>query len=357
MDGYLILEDQSIFKGQFFGSARETSGEVVFNTGMVGYPQSLTDPSYKGQILVFTYPLIGNYGVPWSQKKKGARQNFESNKIQASAVIVACHSTSVRHWSARLSLDSWLKENHIPGLFNIDTRDLTKKLRQKGTLLGKIVLSQPTTELKKFYNPNLDNLVAQVSVNKPIFYRGGSSQVLLIDCGVKNSLLRSLINFKISLLRVPYDYDPFKNKEKFAGVVISNGPGNPQKVDKTIAVVRKILQKEIPVLGICLGNQILALAAGGETYKLRYGHRSQNQPCLLVGTSKAYVTSQNHGYSVRSKSLPAGWREWFINLNDGTNEGLIHCQKPFASVQFHPEAGPGPEDTRFIFEKFFSWLK
>lgn len=360
MNGYLILEDKTVFQGNFFGFPRETAGEVVFTTGMVGYPETLTDPSFKGQILVFTYPLIGNYGVPFLQFKNKLVQNFESNKIQVKGVIITHQSNSVSHWLAKFSFADWLKENKIPGLSGIDTRFLTQKLRQKGTMLGKIIKAKsPKLKIKsnKFYDPNKENLVAKVSCKKPIVYKNGQTRILLIDCGVKANIIRSLLLLKTTVIQVPWDFDPFRSKVKFDAVVVSNGPGDPKRVKKTIKTVREILYRNIPFLGICLGNQILALAAGGKTYKLKYGHRSQNQPCLLVGSQKAFITSQNHGFAVRATSLSVEWKEWFINLNDGTNEGIIHRRKPFASVQFHPEASPGPWDTKFIFEKFLSWVR
>lgn len=355
MDGFLVLEDKSKFRGQFFGFPKEVAGEVVFTTGMVGYPESLTDPSFKGQILVFTYPLIGNYGVPALKQKEGVIQNFESKTIQPEAVIVTYQSPSCTHWQAKFSFNRWLKKHKIPGLCGIDTRFLTQKLREKGSLLGKLVFHHKSK--LNFYDPNKENLVEKVSCRKVITYQGGRKKVLLIDCGLKMSILRELCKLHLTIIQVPWDFDPFKNKVAFDGVVISNGPGDPKMVKKTIKVTRKILKKNIPVLGICLGNQILGLAAGGKRYKLKYGHRSQNQPCLQVGSQKAFITSQNHGFAIRASSLPRGWQEWFVNLNDGTNEGIIHTKRPFASVQFHPEAGPGPTDTKFIFEKFLRWVK
>lgn len=364
MNGYLILENKTVFKGQFFGFPKETAGEVVFTTGMVGYPQALTDPSFKGQILVFTYPLIGNYGIPSLNYKNRVIQNFESEKLQVKGVIVTYQSDSVNHWQAKDSFNDWLKENRIPGLSGIDTRWLTQKLRQKGTMLGKIVFKKPNRKKLKFYDPNKKNLVKKVSCSRPIVYKGGRKKILLFDCGVKAGIIRNFLELKTTIIQVPWNFDPFKNHNsvfsseiKFDAVVVSNGPGNPVKVKKTINTVKKILSKNIPFLGVCLGNQILALAVGGKTYKLKYGHRSQNQPCLLVGSQKAFITSQNHSYAVKASSLSQEWKEWFVNLNDNTNEGIIHQRKPFASIQFHPEANPGPRDTRFIFEKFLSWIK
>lgn len=357
MDGYLVLEDGAVFKGQFFGFPREVAGEVVFSTGMVGYPESLTDPSFKSQIIVFTYPLIGNYGLPRPRRRHQLIVNFESKRIHAAGVVVTCQSKSASHWAARLSFADWLKENKTPGLSNIDTRYLTQKLRQKGVMLGKLVFKKPPQKNLEFYDPNRENLAGKVSCSRPIKYQGGKKRILLIDCGVKTSIIKSLLQLKITVIQVPWNFDPFRDGLRFDAVVVSNGPGDARKLPETIKTVRKILENNIPFLGICLGNQILALAVGGKIYKMKYGHHSQNQPCLLKGTQKAFVTSQNHGYAVRASSLPHEWKEWFFNLNDGSNEGIIHRKKPFASIQFHPEASPGPVDTRFIFEEFLAWIR
>jgi len=356
MKGFLILEDKTIIKGKLFGYSKKAAGEVVFTTGMVGYPQTLTDPSFKGQIIVFTFPLIGNYGIPSSSYQNKLIKNFQSGKIQAEGIVISCKSQSSSHWQAKLCLEDWLKKNKIPGLFEIDTRMLTKKLRQKGTMLGRITNHKTKQKKEIFFDPNRENLVEKVSCRQSLFFPGGKKKVLLLDCGVKQDIIRSLQELKATVIQTPWNFDPFVNNLKFDGLVISNGPGDPQKVKKTIATVRKIIIKNKPILGICLGHQILALAAGGQTYKLKYGHRSQNQPCLLTGTNKAFITSQNHGFAVKSSSLPKNWKEWFVNLNDQTCEGIIHNKKPFAGVQFHPEACPGPTDTKFILEKFLSWL-
>ena len=343
----LILEDGSAFYGNCFGSEKNVTGEVVFNTGMVGYPESLTDPSYRGQILVFTYPLIGNYGIPGSENEDNLLKYFESDKIQVQGLIVSDYSFSYSHWNATMSLSEWMQEHEIPGLYNIDTRELTKKIRKKGTMLGNIVQDEYNIE---FSDPNKRNLVAEVSITKPVSYKRGKKKLIIVDCGVKNSIIRAFLKRNITITRVPWNYDFLK--EKADGIIISNGPGNPKMCKETIENVRKILSKNIPILGICLGSQILGLATGADTYKLKYGHRSQNQPCVEVGTKRCYITTQNHGYAIISDTLSEDWREWFYNNNDKTNEGIIHISKPFFGTQFHPEASPGPDDTEFIFDMF-----
>lgn len=348
----LILEDGSIFRGYSFSSKKAVTGEVVFNTGMVGYPESLTDPSYKGQILVLTYPLIGNYGVPGDEKEDNLLKYFESDKIQAQGLIIADNSDAYSHWNAKKSLSEWMREYKIPGIYNIDTRELTKKLREKGTMLGKIVYNN---ENIKFEDPNKRNLVAEVSIKTPIHYKRGRSKVVVVDCGVKNSIIRAFLKRNITVIRCPWDYD--FSKEDPDGIIISNGPGDPQKCKETVENIKKALSKNIPLLGICLGSQILGLAAGANTYKLKYGHRSHNQPCVETGTKRCYITPQNHGYAVDSDTLPEDWREWFYNNNDKTNEGIIHISKPFFGTQFHPEASPGPDDTEFLFDMFLRAIK
>ena len=343
----LVLEDGSVFEGFSFGSEEAVNGEVVFNTGMVGYPETLTDPSYKGQILVLTYPLIGNYGVPGDKRENGLFGNFESEKIQIQGLIISDLSQNYSHWSAEKSLEQWLKGNDIPALYDIDTRMLTKKLREKGTQLGKVIFNN---EKLKFEDPNERNLVAEVSINEVVEYKKGKKKVAVVDCGVKNNVIRAFLNRDITVIRYPWDYD--FTKDKINGVLISNGPGDPKKCKATIENVRKAISMNIPILGICLGSQILGLAAGADTYKLKYGHRGQNQPCVEVGTKRCYITSQNHGYVVDSATLKEDWREWFFNNNDETNEGIVHISKPFFGSQFHPEASPGPDDTEFIFDMF-----
>jgi len=352
---YLVLKDGTEFEGKAFGASVESAGEVIFNTGMVGYPESLTDPSYRGQILTFTYPLIGNYGVPGDCiDKYKLKKYFESNAIHVKGIVVSDYAKKPSHWRSRKSLDIWLKKNNIPGIFGIDTRALTQKLREKGTMLGKIV-SDPQSKLP-FYDPDKDNLVAQVSVKKPITYKAGRKKVVLIDCGEKNNIIRNLLARNVTVIRVPWDYDFFEKGIKPDGIFISNGPGDPMIVKKTHKIVKKCLKSNIPVFGICLGNQIMAIAAGAKTYKLKYGHRAQNQPCTDTETGKCYITSQNHGFAVDEKSLPKDYKPWFVNINDKTVEGIKHKTKSIMAVQFHPEATPGPTDTMYLFDEFVSQL-
>ncbi|UCE41550.1 MAG: glutamine-hydrolyzing carbamoyl-phosphate synthase small subunit [Candidatus Aminicenantes bacterium] len=348
----LKLEDGTKYPGTSFGAEKSISGEVVFNTGMVGYYESLTDPSYKGQILVLTYPLIGNYGVPGEDNESQLSINFESDKIHASALVVTDYSYSHNHWNAARSLSDWLEQQKIPALHGIDTRALTKRLREEGTMLGKLVFEEDV----EFYDPNRENLIAKVTVKEPVFYNEkGKWKVVIIDCGVKYNIIRSLIQRDCCVIRIPCNYDFFDIT--FDGVVISNGPGDPKMCPDTIALIRKCFEKTIPTFGICLGNQLMALAAGANTYKLKYGHRSQNQPCLQVGTKRCFITSQNHGYAVETKSLPKDWEPWFTNVNDNTNEGIKHKHLPFRSVQFHPEHSPGPVDTAFLFDEFLELIR
>ena len=342
----LELEDGSVFHGKSFGFPRSVSGEVVFNTGMVGYPEALTDPSYRGQILVLTFPLVGNYGVPRTRIVDGIDTAFESDRIQVSALVVSEVTAVHSHWDSQVSLQKWLHCESVPGLSGVDTRALTRYLRERGTLLGKIIVDD---EDVPFYDPNKDDLLAQVSKPERIEYKRGATRIVVVDCGCKNSIIRNLLDRNVTVIRVPFDYDFLQ--EEANGIVISNGPGDPKVCRKTIANVRRAMDRRIPILGICLGNQILALAAGADTYKLKYGHRSQNQPCIEVRTKRCFVTSQNHGYAVDPQTLPSDWEPSFVNANDSTVEGLRHRCLPFESVQFHPEGRPGPLDTSYLFNK------
>ena len=348
----LILKDGTEYSGKSFGAKKSVGGEVVFNTAMTGYPESLTDPSYKGQILVLTYPLIGNYGTPVGELENQMLKHYESDNIHISGILVSDYSFEYSHWNADGSLADWLKKNSIPGIYGIDTRALTKKLRESGTMIGKIVYQEEDVD---WYDPNKENLVALVSTNKKEIYGNGKNRILLIDCGVKNNIIRYFLEKDTTVVRVPWDYD-FSN-EDYDGLFISNGPGDPKMCGITISHLSEALQKDKPVFGICLGNQLLALASGANTYKLKYGHRSHNQPVLKTGTQKAFITSQNHGFAVDNESLNKDWDPLFVNINDGTNEGMKHKTKPFFSTQFHPEASGGPTDTAFLFDDFIELIE
>jgi carbamoyl-phosphate synthase small subunit len=352
MHGILQFQDGTIFEGISFGYEGDTGGELVFTTGMVGYPESLTDPSYAGQILFCTYPLVGNYGVPSSSY-------WESYKIHAAGLVVSTYNETPSHWQSEQSLSAWLKDQKVPALQIKDTRKLAQKIRDEGAQLARISIvgagSKPARTA--FWDPNKENLVAQVSTAEPYTVGEYSTSrkkkqihIGIIDCGVKQNITRSLVSRGVKVTVVPWDYDIFQLDEQIDGVVISNGPGDPKMVPETVKTVQEVLKHGIPTLGICLGNQILALAAGGDTYKLKFGHRSQNQPSLLEGTKRCYLTTQNHGFAVGD--IPKGYKPWFTNANDNTNEGIIHTSKPFMSVQFHPEACPGPVDTNWVFDYY-----
>jgi carbamoyl-phosphate synthase small subunit len=337
----LDLADGTMFKG--FAPDWQTktySGEVVFNTGMTGYVESLTDPSYENQILVFTYPLIGNYGV--------RLDSAESDKIQVSGVIVSEAALQWSHSGSDRSLLEWLHQQDIPILIGVDTRSLTKHLRVKGTMLGAIGIKQAKKE-------DIQPKQKDITFKEPVIYNPkGTKKVILVDCGSKDNILRSLLKLSVQVKRVPYNYD--FSGEKYDGVLLSNGPGDPTDYQETIENVRKAMKVEKPIFGICLGTQIMGLAAGAKTYKLKYGHRGHNQPCLETSTNRCFITSQNHGYAIDEKSLPKGWDASFRNLNDNSIEGVKHKTKPFFSVQFHPEACPGPTDTEWLFERFYKSL-
>lgn len=343
-------------KGWSFGYDKPCDGEVVFSTAMVGYQESLTDPSYSGQILCVTYPIIGNYGVSDDGiDENGISANYESEKIWVRGMIVTEYSFQYSHWNAVKSLDQWLKEHKIPGIYGIDTRELTKVLRENGSMVGVIVPDGcDAPDVSEVRDPNLDNQIAIVSTREVIHYGSGEKKVVLVDCGVKHNILRCFVNRGVEVIRVPWDYD-FLSLD-YDGLFISNGPGNPEYCQVTVDRIRKAMEGDKPIFGICMGNQLLSRAAGATTYKLKYGHRSHNQPVRMLGTNKCFITSQNHGYAVDPTALGPDWEPWFVNMNDGTNEGIRHKTKPFYSVQFHPEASSGPTDTSFLFDDFISKL-
>lgn len=349
----LELEDGTKFHGYSFGSNTSTSGEVVFNTAMTGYPESLTDPSYEGQILVTTFPLLGNYGVPPQQNTDANLSTYyEGDRIHCRAIMAQDYSWEHSHWLADRSLSEWLADQGIVGVYGIDTRALAKHLRDKGSMLGRITVEG--SEPVDFYDPNKENLVAKTSVDKVEYYGDGDKTVVLVDCGVKHNIVRCLTKRGVKVVRVPWDYD--FTTIPYDGLFISNGPGNPDFADATVENIRKAMEIGKPICGICMGNQLLAKAAGASTYKLKYGHRSHNQPVRRVGTNTCFVTSQNHGFAVDQNTLPEDWEPLFVNMNDGTNEGIRHKTKPFFSAQFHPEASSGPKDTEFLFDEFIALL-
>jgi carbamoyl-phosphate synthase small subunit len=347
----LILEDGSQFSGYSFGYNKNVAGEIVFNTAMTGYPESLTDPSYAGQLMMLTYPLIGNYGVPSIAKEKNKISTFlESEKIHAIAIIISNYSDKCSHWNAEITLSDWLIKENVVGVCGIDTRAITKLLREKGSMKAKIIFDNSNDI--DFIDPNAINQVDIVSCKEVITYNEeiDRKRVVLVDCGVKHNIIRNLIARKMTVIRVPWNYD--FNSLNFDGLFISNGPGDPDTCDEAVQNIRKVLNTNKPICGICMGNQLLAKSGGAKIYKLKYGHRSHNQPVRMVGTNSCYITSQNHGYAVDDTTLGKDWKALFVNMNDGTNEGIIHKNKPFFSAQFHPEASSGPTDTEFIFDKF-----
>ncbi len=354
----LKLEGGYEFHGTSFGYEKAVNGEVVFNTAMMGYPESLTDPSYSGQILVMTFPLVGNYGVPSaSEEANGLSSFYESDHIHVRALVVSDYSEEYSHWNANRSLAQWLKEEKVVGIEGIDTRELTKILREHGSMPGKIVFDDG--EDIEFEDPNLVNQVDIVSTKVVEHYGEGKKKVCLVDMGVKQNIIRELLKYDVSITVVPWDYD-FNSIEDFDGLFISNGPGDPNLCSQTVSHVQEFMKHSKPIYGICMGNQILALAAGAKVEKLKYGHRGHNQPVRLLEAGKltehCFITSQNHGYAVNNDTIPSDWEPLFINMNDGSNEGIRHKTKPWFSAQFHPEACSGPTDTEFIFGQFFSLL-
>ncbi len=356
----LILSDGSRFCGTSFGYEKPIAGEVVFNTAMNGYPESLTDPSYAGQLMTLTFPLIGNYGVPpFTIGENGIADFMESEKIHAEAIIVCDYSTEYSHWNAVESLATWLKREQIPGITGIDTRALTKKLREQGVMMGSIVFGDPDkAEMPEMPDYSAINYVDRVSCKEVIRYNEGKDKkkVVLVDCGVKDNIIRCLLKRDVEIIRVPWNYD--YNNLEFDGLFISNGPGDPNNCSEAVEHLRKAMSNEkLPIFGICMGNQLLSVAGGAKIYKLKYGHRSHNQPVRQVGTEHCFITTQNHGFAVDNNTLGSDWEPLFINMNDGSNEGIRHKKNPWFSAQFHPEAASGPTDTEFLFDQFINLFK
>ena len=351
----LVLSDGTRFHGKSFGYEKPVAGEVVFNTAMMGYPESLTDPSYAGQILTFTFPLVGNYGVPPFTLEANKLPSFmESDKIYVAAMICADYSEEYSHWNAVESLSDWLKREHVPGITGVDTRELTKVLREHGVMMGKILFDDDEEVPEADYEGV--NFVDKVSCKEIIRYNeGAGKKVVLVDCGVKANIIRCLIERGVEVVRVPWNYD--YTGMDFDGLFLGNGPGDPDMCQEAVDVIKKQMSmSRKPICGICMSNQLLSKAAGATIYKLKYGHRSHNQPVRLVGTDKCYITSQNHGYAVDGKTLGSEWSELFVNMNDGSNEGIRHKTNPWFTSQFHPEACSGPVDTMFMFDKFIEEL-
>ncbi|GCF07402.1 glutamine-hydrolyzing carbamoyl-phosphate synthase small subunit [Dictyobacter arantiisoli] len=344
--GALVLEDGTRFEGISFGYHGAISGEVVFCTGMVGYPEALTDASFSGQILTMTFPIIGNYGVP-------DKALWEDDHIHIAGLIVSNYVDTPSHPQSKMSLGEWLQREGVPALEIKDTRLLTQHIRNHGAMLGKIVFDEDIP----FHDPNIENLVARVSGTEVRHNGEGDTTIVLIDCGAKQNIVRSLVARNVHVVTIPWDYDLFSEERPFDfdGILISNGPGNPKMAAQAVETVRMAMERNIPTMGICLGHQILSLAAGGDTYKLKFGHRSQNQPAIMCGTKRCYITTQNHGFAVGT--VPPDFEPWFVNANDGSNEGIKHHERPFFSVQFHPEAAPGPEDTDWLFDYFLEKVR
>ncbi|OFQ11743.1 carbamoyl phosphate synthase small subunit [Prevotella sp. HMSC073D09] len=352
----LVLQDGTKFHGKSFGYDAPVAGEVVFNTAMMGYPESLTDPSYAGQLVTLTFPLVGNYGVPpFTFGPEGLPTFMESDHIHASAIIVSDYSEQYSHWNANESLAEWLKREQVPGITGIDTRELTKVLREHGVMMGQIIFDDDPTNIPQAQYEGV-NFVDRVSCKEIIRYNeGAGKRVVLVDCGVKANIIRNLIERGLEVVRVPWNYD-YTGME-FDGLFLGNGPGDPDLCQDAVNILRQQMSKSRkPICGICMGNQLMAKAGGANIYKLKYGHRSHNQPVRMVGTDKCYITSQNHGYAVDASTLDKDWSELFVNMNDGSNEGVRHNTNPWFTSQFHPEACSGPVDTLFMFDLFVEKL-
>jgi carbamoyl-phosphate synthase small subunit len=359
----LKLKTGQIFRGTSFGAPKSMSGEVVFTTSLVGYPESMTDPSYRGQILVFTQPLIGNYGVPGPVKDAhGILRYFESDRIQVQGIVVNDYATRYSHWTAVESLSEWCKRYDVPAVSGIDTRAVTHLLREQGSTLGKLAVGDEALDNKlddHFPDPNHRNLIAEVSTKVPLHYNPqGDVKIAIIDCGVKQNIIRCLTERGAAVTVLPWNFDFNTVSDQFDGLFISNGPGNPSNCNETVQNLRVTLDTyNRPIFGICMGNLLLGMAAGLKPYKLPYGNRGHNQPAINQTNGRCVITSQNHGYALNDTVMPTGWRKFFVNANDQSNEGIRHISRPIFSVQFHPEARGGPQDTENLFTEYIDRVR
>ncbi len=360
--GKLVFDDGTVLDGEGFGYSTTVFGEIVFNTGMVGYPEALTDPSYKGQILTLTYPLVGNYGVPDPKitDDAGIPRYFEADKIQARGLVVHELSHTASHWNLSMTLDEWMYNEKIPGIAEIDTRALTKKLRTRGVMMAAIVVSDTEIDigtakkqLSEATNYTSEQFMDSVSTKEDKIYGNQEQTVVVIDTGAKFAIIRNVMELGYKAVVVPWDA-PYERIMSYnpKGIVLSSGPGDPQNCHATIKTAKKLIENNVPTLGICLGAQIIGIAGNTGTYKLKYGHRGQNKPCVNLETNQVYVTSQNHGYGINLESLEkSDFNLWFTNTDDKTVEGIKHKTKRCIAVQFHPEAAPGPYDCKYVFEE------
>ncbi|KAF9083633.1 Multifunctional pyrimidine synthesis protein CAD [Mortierella sp. AD031] len=364
----LKLKSGHVFTGTSFGAPISSFGEAVFTTSLVGYPESMTDPSYRGQILVFTQPLIGNYGVPSQEKDQfGLLKYFESNKIQCQGIVVNDYATKYSHWTAVESLGEWCAREGIPAISGVDTRAIVHLLRDQGSTLAKLEVGDEVLENKEvveFPNPNVRNLVSEAST-KEVYELNpmGDVKIALIDCGVKENILRCLVARGAAVTVFPWNYDFNQVMDQYDGLFISNGPGDPRAAMTTVQNLATAFKNPAPkpIFGICMGNQLMGMAAGLDVYKLQFGNRGHNQPAINMQNGRCSITSQNHGYALEDSVLSSagsstlkGWEKYFVNANDGSNEGIRHQTKPFSSVQFHPEAKGGPQDTEYLFDDFLN---
>lgn len=360
--GKLIFDDGTVLDGMGFGYSTTVFGEIVFNTGMVGYTEALTDPSYNGQILTLTYPLVGNYGVPDPSivDEDGIPKYFESEKIQIRGLVVHELSLTASHWNLLMTLDEWMYKEKVPGISGIDTRELTKKLRTSGVMMAALVVSDSEIDVDKIKKDlsaatkyGSQQFMDVVSTKTERIYGHDDKTVVVVDTGAKYAILRNVRELGYKAILLPWN-TPYEKimSYKPQGVVLSSGPGDPQKCPDTIDTAKKLIENNVPTLGICLGAQIIGLAGNTETYKLKYGHRGQNKPCVNLENNQVYVTSQNHGYGIKPESLEkSDFKLWFTNADDKTVEGIKHKKQKCIAVQFHPEAAPGPFDCKFVFEE------